>query len=106
VSLPFLHWNHDALPGIRIRDSEMLVSIGEIFGDAFHEGIEWAAKEDVIGRVWHDLQMSMSSKVNCMFRRRPCISVMVELVASIFNTHSTCKLLPSCSQIVLFIATI
>jgi hypothetical protein len=41
----------------------MLVSVGEIFRDAFCEGIEWAAKEDVIGRVWHDLYLEVDVDV-------------------------------------------
>jgi hypothetical protein len=43
------------LLSIRIRDSEVLVSIGKIFGDAFHESVEHTAKEDVIGSIRHDL---------------------------------------------------
>jgi hypothetical protein len=47
------------LPGVRIRDGEVLVSIGEILRDAFREGVERAAKEDVIGGIWHDLYLDI-----------------------------------------------
>jgi hypothetical protein len=47
------------LPGVRIHDSEVLVSVGEIFRDAFCEGIERAAEEDVIGGIWHDLHLEI-----------------------------------------------
>jgi hypothetical protein len=30
----------------------VLVSIGEVLGDTFCEGIEWAAKKDVLGMTW------------------------------------------------------
>jgi hypothetical protein len=50
--------------------------------------------------------MLISSKVNLMLQRWPCISVIVELTASIFSAHSTCRLLLSFSHITLFIATI
>jgi hypothetical protein len=63
LSLPFSHWNRDALLGIRIYDGKVLVSIGEIFGDAFREGVEWAAKEDVTGRVRHDLYLQIDIDV-------------------------------------------
>jgi hypothetical protein len=63
LSLPFSHWNRDALPGIRIHDGEMLVSIGEIFGYTFCEGIEWVAKEVVIGGVWHHLDLEVNVNV-------------------------------------------
>jgi hypothetical protein len=48
----------------------------------------------------------MLLKVKHMVWRRPCVSVIVELAASIFSAHSTCILLPSFSHIMLFIATI
>jgi hypothetical protein len=63
VSLPFSRWNRDALLGVRIHDSEMLVSVGEIFRDAFCEGVEQAAEEDVIGRLWHDLNLEVDVDV-------------------------------------------
>jgi hypothetical protein len=47
------------LPGVRIRDGEVLVSVGEILRDAFCEGVEQAAEEDVIGGVWHDLHLKI-----------------------------------------------
>jgi hypothetical protein len=47
------------LPGVRIHDGEVLVSVGEIFHDAFREGVERAAEEDVIGGVWHDLYLEI-----------------------------------------------
>jgi hypothetical protein len=45
-------------------------------------------------------------KVKRMLQRQLCVLVMVELAASIFSTHCTCKLLPSFSHITLFMATI
>jgi hypothetical protein len=59
VSLPFFGRYRDALPGVRIRDGEVLVSVGEIFRDAFREGVEWAAEEDVVWGVWHDLYLKI-----------------------------------------------
>jgi hypothetical protein len=41
----------------------MLVSIGKIFRDAFHEGVERAAEEDVVGRVQHDLYLEVDVDV-------------------------------------------
>jgi hypothetical protein len=41
----------------------MLVSIGEIFHDAVHEGVEWAAEEDVVGCVRHDLYLEVDVDV-------------------------------------------
>jgi hypothetical protein len=41
----------------------MLISISEVLGDAFCEGVEWAAKEDVIGGVWHDLHLEINVNV-------------------------------------------
>jgi hypothetical protein len=37
----------------------MLIAISKVFSDAFGEGIEQAAKEDVIGGVWHDLHLKI-----------------------------------------------
>jgi hypothetical protein len=37
----------------------MLVAVREVLGDAFSEGIERAAEEDVVGGVWHDLQLKI-----------------------------------------------
>jgi hypothetical protein len=37
----------------------MLISVSKVLGDAFHEGIERAAEEDVIGGVWHDLHLKI-----------------------------------------------
>jgi hypothetical protein len=59
VPLPFFGWNRDTLPGVRIHDGEVLVSIGEIFHDAFREGVERAAEKDVVGGVWHDLHLEI-----------------------------------------------
>jgi hypothetical protein len=59
VSLPFSCRNCDALPCVRICDGKVLISIGEVLGDAFCEGIEQAAEEDVIGSVWHDLHLKI-----------------------------------------------
>jgi hypothetical protein len=59
MSLLFFGWYHDALPDVRIRDGEVLIAIGEIFCDAFHEGVKRAAEEDVIGGVWHDLYLEI-----------------------------------------------
>jgi hypothetical protein len=41
----------------------MLVSVGKIFCDAFCEGIERAAKEDIIGGVWHDLHLKIDVNI-------------------------------------------
>jgi hypothetical protein len=51
------------LLSIRIHDSEVLVSVGEIFGDAFHESIEQVAKEDAIGSVRHDFYLEIDVNV-------------------------------------------
>jgi hypothetical protein len=59
VPLPFFGQNRDALPGVRIHDGEVLVSVGEIFRDAFREGVERAAEEDVVGGIWHDLHLEI-----------------------------------------------
>jgi hypothetical protein len=37
----------------------MLVAVREVLGDAFGEGIEQAAEEDVIEGVWHDLHLKI-----------------------------------------------
>jgi hypothetical protein len=63
VSFPFSRWDRDALPSIRIHDSKVLVSIGKIFGDAFHEGIERVAEEDVIGGIQHYLHLEVNVNV-------------------------------------------
>jgi hypothetical protein len=55
----FFGQNRDTLLGVRIYDSQVLVSIGEIFHDAFHEVVERTAKEDVIRGVWHDLHLEI-----------------------------------------------
>jgi hypothetical protein len=44
-------------------DGEMLVSVGEILRDAFREGVERAAEEDVIGRIQHDLYLEVDVDV-------------------------------------------
>jgi hypothetical protein len=49
MSLLFSCWSHDVLPSIRVCDDKVLISISKGLGDAFHEGIEWAAEEDVVG---------------------------------------------------------
>jgi hypothetical protein len=59
LSLLFSHRNRDTLLSIRIHDGKVLVSVGEIFGDAFHESVEWATEEDVIGGVRHDLYLEI-----------------------------------------------
>jgi hypothetical protein len=41
----------------------VLVSIGEIFGDAFREGVEWVAKEDVVGGVQHYFHLEVNVNV-------------------------------------------
>jgi hypothetical protein len=51
MSFPFSCWNRDALLGIRVCDGKVLISVSKILGDAFHEGIERAAKEDVVGGI-------------------------------------------------------
>jgi hypothetical protein len=49
MSLPFSCCNHDALPCIGVCDGQVLISISKVLGDAFREGVEQAAKEDVLG---------------------------------------------------------
>jgi hypothetical protein len=44
-------------------DGKVLISISEVFSNAFREGVEWAAKEDVIGGVWHDLHLEINVNV-------------------------------------------
>jgi hypothetical protein len=41
----------------------MLVAIRKVLGDAFSEGIEWAAEEDVIWGVWHDLHLKIDVNI-------------------------------------------
>jgi hypothetical protein len=43
VSLPFFCQNRDALPCVGICNGKVLISISEVLGDAFCEGIEWVA---------------------------------------------------------------
>jgi hypothetical protein len=50
VSLPFF---------CRYRDGEVLIAVSKVLSDAFGEGIERAAKEDVVGGVWHDLHLKI-----------------------------------------------
>jgi hypothetical protein len=47
------------LPCVGIRDGEVLITVSKVFGDAFGEGVEWLAKEDVIWGVWHDLHLKI-----------------------------------------------
>jgi hypothetical protein len=42
---------------------KVLISISEVLGDAFCEGIEWVAEEDVIGGIWHDLHLEINVNV-------------------------------------------
>jgi hypothetical protein len=41
----------------------MLISISKVLGDAFCEGIEQAAEEDVIGGIWHNLHLEINVNV-------------------------------------------
>jgi hypothetical protein len=41
----------------------VLVSVSDVLGDAFHEGVEQMAKEDVVGGVWHDLHLEINVNV-------------------------------------------
>jgi hypothetical protein len=41
----------------------MLVAIHKVLGDAFGEGVEWVAKEDVVGGIWHDLHLKIDVNV-------------------------------------------
>jgi hypothetical protein len=59
VSFPFFGWYHDALPCVGICDGKVLIAISEVLGDAFGEGVEQAAEEDVVGGVWHDLHLKI-----------------------------------------------
>jgi hypothetical protein len=37
----------------------VLIAISKVLGDAFGEGIERAAKEDVVWGIWHDLHLKI-----------------------------------------------
>jgi hypothetical protein len=63
VSLLFFGWYCDALPYIGIRDGKVLIAISKVLGDAFSEGVEWAAEEDVVGGIWHDLHLEINVNV-------------------------------------------
>jgi hypothetical protein len=63
MSLSFSCRNRDALPCIGVCDSQVLISISEVLGDTFCEGVEWAAKKDVVGGVWHNLHLEMNVNV-------------------------------------------
>jgi hypothetical protein len=67
VSLLFFCRNRDTLPCVGICDGKVLISVSEVLGDAFCEGIEWVAEEDVIGGAWHDLHLEIN---RCQCRRR------------------------------------
>jgi hypothetical protein len=57
VSLPFFSRYCDTLLCIGLCDGKMLVAVHKVLGDAFGEGVEHAAEEDVVGGVWHDLHL-------------------------------------------------
>jgi hypothetical protein len=57
VSFPFFGRYCDALPCVGIRDSKVLIAVSEVLGDAFGEGVERAAEEDVVWGIWHDLHL-------------------------------------------------
>jgi hypothetical protein len=63
VSIPFFCQNHDTLPCIGVHDGNVLISISEVLGDAFHEGIEWVTEEDVVWGIWHDLHLKIDVNV-------------------------------------------
>jgi hypothetical protein len=41
----------------------VLISVSKVLSDAFCEGVEWAAKEDVVGSVWYDLHLKIDVNV-------------------------------------------
>jgi hypothetical protein len=84
----------------------VLISVSKILGDAFCEGVERAAEEDVIGGVWYKLHLKINVNVIKDEVDIAEAAVRFELAASIFSARSTCKLLLSFSHITLFIATI
>jgi hypothetical protein len=51
------------LPSIRVCDGKVLISVSKILCDAFCEGVEWAAEEDVVGGIWHDLHLEIDVNV-------------------------------------------
>jgi hypothetical protein len=53
----FSRQDHDTFLGIWVCDSEVLISIGEVLGDAFCESIKWATEEDVVEGIWYDLHL-------------------------------------------------
>jgi hypothetical protein len=102
LSCLFSCQNHDELTGIWFHDGGVLIYVGDVLGDAFCESVEQVAEEDVVGGVQHDLHLEVDvNVVKCEpdIVEGPCISVIIELAASIFNARSTCRLLLSFSQI-------
>jgi hypothetical protein len=63
VSLPFFGRYHDALVCVGICDGKVLITISEVLGDAFSEGIEWAAEEDAVGGILHDLHLKIDVNI-------------------------------------------
>jgi hypothetical protein len=51
------------LPCIGICDGKVLISISKVLDNAFCEGIKWAAEEDVVGGIWHDLHPKIDVNV-------------------------------------------
>jgi hypothetical protein len=41
----------------------MLISVSVVLGDAFYEGVEWAAEENVVGGIGHDLHLEINVNV-------------------------------------------
>jgi hypothetical protein len=62
VSLPFFGQYCDTLLCVGIHDGKVLIAISEVLSDAFSEGLERAAKEDVVGGIWHDLHLKIYVK--------------------------------------------
>jgi hypothetical protein len=53
MSFPFSCQNHDTLLCVGVCDSQVLIYISKVLCDAFCEGVEWVAEEDVIGVRGH-----------------------------------------------------
>jgi hypothetical protein len=48
---------------VGICDGEVLIAVSKVFGDAFGEGVERAAEEDVVWGVWHDLHLKIDVNI-------------------------------------------
>jgi hypothetical protein len=63
VSLLFSCRDHDTLLCVGICDGKVLISISKVLSDAFCEGVEWVAEEDVVEGIWHDLHLKIDLNV-------------------------------------------